>query len=300
MQGNGVAHRGGLQYAYAHSMPKLEIPPVIPDAILQSEYGEDAVFAVGLADRLGSLMCANLTVGRASRRKPDGTVLTDDDVANNTTAIEAVQSRYPRDSLLGEERSAMVHGSSRVWVLDPIDGTRSYKWGVPVSTVLLGLMVDYEPKLTVCLNPYVSQWFMAAAGKGAYLNGQPCTVSTRDELAKSVVGTSGPSNGKLLDATGARYDLARQGVRVQTIGSTGYESALVGAGQFDGQAFGGPTRHDMVFGGLFIPEARGKVTDLDGAPLDYSRPLARGAVSSNGAVHDKLLAAIQPHVTAIA
>jgi fructose-1,6-bisphosphatase/inositol monophosphatase family enzyme len=270
----------------------FEAPPVIiPESILNSEYGEEAQFAVSLAGQLGSLMKANLTVGHTGWNKPDGSILTDDDIANNQKAIEAVQSSFPSDSLLGEEQSNIVSGSHRVWVLDPIDGTRAYQWGIPVSTVLLGLMVDYQPQLALCLNPYVSQWFIAAAGKGAYLNGEQCKVSDHSELAKSAIGTTGPSDGKLLDLTGARYDLGRRNARAQIVGSTGYETALVGAGQFDGQIFGGTTRHDLLFGSLFVAEAGGLATDLTG------QPLVRGAVLSNGSkLHGELLTTIESRI----
>jgi fructose-1,6-bisphosphatase/inositol monophosphatase family enzyme len=278
-------------------MANPELSTVIPESILHGEYGEEAQFATTLAYRLGNLMCANLTVGHAARSKVGGSRITDDDVLNNQTAIEAVKSRFPRDSLLGEERSNMISGSRRVWVLDPIDGTRAYEWGVPVSTVLLGLMVDYEPQLVLCLNPYVSQLFMAADGKGAYLNGEKCAASGRSKLAKSIIGTTGPSDGELLDITGARYDLGRKEARAQIVGSTGYESALIGAGQFDGQIFGGSTRHDILFGSLFIPEAKGgQATDLRGDPLDFSQPLTHGAVLSNGKFHDELLGVIESRV----
>jgi myo-inositol-1(or 4)-monophosphatase len=282
-------------FKVAMSNPNLSA--VIPDPILQGEYGEEAEFAVTLAHQLGSLMRANLTVGHVARRKPDGSVITDDDLTNNKSAIEAVNRHFPSDSLLGEEQNNIVAGSSRMWVLDPIDGTRAYEWGVPVSTVLLGLMVDYRPQLALCLNPYVSQLFMAEAGKGAYLNSEQCAISGRVKLESSIIGTTGPSDGKLLDLTGVRYDLGRKSVRAQIVGSTGYESALIGAGQFDGQVFGGPTRHDILFGSLFVSEAGGgRVTDLRGRPLDFSQPLTRGAVLSNGKIHDELLEAIEPRV----
>jgi fructose-1,6-bisphosphatase/inositol monophosphatase family enzyme len=93
-----------------------------------------------------------------------------------------------------------------------------------------------------------------------------------------------------------RYDLARKNARAQIVGSTGYETALVGAGQFDGQIFGNHTRHDILFGALFVSEANGQVTDLEGRPLDFSQPLTSGAILSNGKLHEELLAAVKPHV----
>jgi fructose-1,6-bisphosphatase/inositol monophosphatase family enzyme len=71
---------------------------------------------------------------------------------------------------------------SRVWVVDPIDGTKEFIEGVPQFAISIGFVVDGQPKVSVVFNPAKDRFYKAAAGEGAFLNDAPIRVTTRDDI----------------------------------------------------------------------------------------------------------------------
>jgi myo-inositol-1(or 4)-monophosphatase len=252
-------------------------------------YLHELAFAKSLALQAGKLMSASLQVGHEATRKPDNSFVTKIDLAINRLVIESANKEFPADGILGEEESYLPADHARVWVVDPIDGTFAFKSGIPTSTVLIGLVENDEPVVAIIYNPFVNQLFSASKGSGAFLNGSRVSVNRNyTSLNGTPVGVTGPHASKLLDASLVRSRLETKRAHLWSLGSTGYEMALVGAGQFAGQIFGGNTRHDVMSGDLFIREAGGKVTDLKGGPLRYDKPV-NGAIASNGILHEQLL-----------
>lgn len=256
-------------------------------------YQTELTFAIDLARRMGELIRNNLQVGHDFSFKRDGSTITKLDTTINRLVIETVQQTYPDDGILGEEQSAMTGKEKRLWVVDPVDGTFPFKSGIPTSCVLLALLDEYQPVLGVTYNPHVDQLFMAVRGQGAFVQDRhgkrQVRVNEHAALHDAPVGVTGSISGTELDIPHFRAALEDAGGRPQILGSTGYEIAMVGAGQFDGQVFGYTTRHDIAAGAVFVTEAGGKATDLTGAPLDFRKPL-HGAIISNGFIHKDLQA----------
>jgi fructose-1,6-bisphosphatase/inositol monophosphatase family enzyme len=266
-------------------------------------YAHELAFAQGLAREVGVLMSDSLRIGRDFELKVDGSTLTDLDVSINRRVIEVVQAAYPRDGVLGEEESALTGREERIWIVDPIDGTFPFRCGIPTSCVELALMVGFEPVLGVIYNPYVEQLFFAVQGEGAQLQDRQGlrrleVNKTLTDLKGAPLGVTGSISGPVFDVPAVRSAADKALARPSILGSTGYELAMVVAGQFGGQLFGYPFRHDLAAAAVLIPEAGGKVTDVLGRPLDFSRPL-RGAVSSNGTLHEELLRLVAPFIIAI-
>lgn len=262
-------------------------------------YSDELTFAVQLAKNVGSLIKDNLRIGYVSELKYDLSHVTDIDKLINQQIIDAVGKQYPADGVLGEEQSNLHDSDERVWVCDPLDGTFPFKCGVPTSMVMIALIADGEPVVSVAYNPHVDQLFFATLGNGAFLRDhhgkRKVTVNTSfDTLERAPIGMTGPNNSKFMQINDIHYALRKSGARIEVLGATGYELSLVGAGQYAGQIFGYHTRHDMIAGDLFIREAGGKVTDLHGNRLTYDQEL-KGALASNGILHDRLLALTSPY-----
>jgi histidinol-phosphatase len=100
-------------------------------------------------------------------------------------------SRFPEDGFIGEEHGEEAGRSGRRWIVDPIDGTRSFVHGVPLYGVMVALEADGQPVLGVLHFPALNETVAAALGAGCRWNGRPCRVSDRDRLDRALVVTSG-------------------------------------------------------------------------------------------------------------
>lgn len=93
---------------------------------------------------------------------------------------------FPDDAVVGEEAGGLA--ASRVWVVDPIDGTQNFLRGLPWFGVVLALMVDGRTELGIIYDPNTDELYTARRGGGAFLNGEPIRVSACTDLGKAVIG----------------------------------------------------------------------------------------------------------------
>lgn len=263
-------------------------------------YVPEKKFAIELVQEVGKIMAANLHIGHAFTLKDDNTHVTEVDKQINRRIIEAIRTRFPGDSILGEEESYIRKTDTRLWICDPLDGTFPFKCGIPISMVLLSLTEGGIPKLAVAYNPYIKQLFVATEGGGAFVNNKRVFVNKdfAELTTHTPIGLTGPNPSTVLDAVSVWNKVNESGARMQLLGVTGYEHMLVGCGQFGGQIFGGITRHDIVVGDLFVREAGGMATDVYGKPLRYDHrgEPPQGAILSNGTLHQSLLEIVTPYV----
>ena len=150
-------------------------------------YEEELAFALQLADRADQISLDLFTRGGfAVRHKADDTPVTEADERIEETIREALGERFPNDAVLGEEGGAAGTGS-RVWVVDPIDGTKNFTDGLPIWGTLIALQVDGVGVVGVVSAPALRERWDAAAGMGARCNGGQIHVSTTTELDSSFV-----------------------------------------------------------------------------------------------------------------
>lgn len=259
-------------------------------------YQKELAFAVSLVKKLGVLMEQELRVGHASTLKKDGSHVTAVDTAINRQVIEAIKKSFPQDGVLGEEESNLHDTDKRVWICDPLDGTWPFTCGLPISLILLALVEDNKPVLGVAYNPYVKHIFTAVKGQGAFANGERVHVNKEfTTLKRTAIGLTGPNINEFVNSGTLLEDLSTSDARVQILGCTGYETMFVGAGLYGGQIFKFNTRHDVAVGDIFVHEAGGKVTDLFGKSLDYTKPV-KGAIFSNGTLHSTLEETVKKHL----
>lgn len=180
-------------------------------------------------------------------------------------------------------------GRARVWIVDPIDGTRSFIAGRPEFSLSVGLAEHGEAVLGVVSNPATGELFWAVRGRGAFRRREG-----RDERLEVERAPSEPS------LLASRSELAAgefEGLsptwRLRPTGSTAYKLAKVAAG--GGSAFlsrGPKSEWDVCAGALLVAEAGGVVTDLAGGVLRYNRsdPYVHGILAGTPAAHGALLA----------
>lgn len=119
------------------------------------------------------------------KRKEDETVVTVADHEAEQIMREEIQKRFPGHGIFGEEFGKINPEGNIQWILDPIDGTLSFIHGVPFYTTLIGILVDEDPKIGVIYAPALDEFCEAAEGKGARLNGNPCSVRPCSDLSKA-------------------------------------------------------------------------------------------------------------------
>ena len=133
-------------------------------------------FALNAAIKGGKSTLAHFNVGTEVEIKHDLTPVTVADRGAERIIREEIEKAYPGDAILGEEEGETSQSKTR-WVIDPIDGTKSFICGVPLYSTLLSYEVDGEPILGIAYFPALNEIVYAEKGQGAYWNGKPCRVS---------------------------------------------------------------------------------------------------------------------------
>lgn len=172
--------------------------------------------------------------------------------------------------------------ADRLWIVDPLDGTKEFIKGLPEYTVAAALLEGGQPVLGVVHNPASGQTFGAARGHGAFLNGE--AIRVRDGAAL-LASRSEISRGE--------FEPFEELWRVTPVGSIQYKLALVGAGEGAVTFSRGPKHEwDVCAGALIVAEAGGRATDLAGDPLRYNNPFpkVRGILAGHAAACDRALA----------
>jgi len=127
--------------------------------------------ACRIAEQAGRLALENYARGFASETKPDDSPVTSADRANERLIAKLLEEAFPDDGLLGEEGAAREGCSGRRWIIDPIDGTRSFMRGIPTWGVMLALEAEGNVVAGACYLAALGELYSAAAGMGAYCNG---------------------------------------------------------------------------------------------------------------------------------
>jgi myo-inositol-1(or 4)-monophosphatase len=120
--------------------------------------------------------------------KADDTPVTVADREGESLILERIGARYPKHAILGEEHGE-VEGSDpdHRWLVDPIDGTKSFVRGVPLYGVLIGLEIEGVCEVGAAYFPAIDEMVCAATGEGCYRNGRRAHVSTTQSLAQGMV-----------------------------------------------------------------------------------------------------------------
>ncbi|WP_299982238.1 histidinol-phosphatase [uncultured Ruegeria sp.] len=201
-------------------------------------------------------------------------------------AMRAVLATHrPDDGILGEEFGQTSGTSGRVWVLDPIDGTRGFISGTPTWGVLIALSDETGPKLGVIDQPYIGERFVGAKDQ-AFAKGPAGRVNleTRDtrSLNQSIIFTTFPEVGSETEA--AAFKAVSREAKLTRYGMDCYAYALLAAGQIDLVVEAGLNAYDIQAPIAVIEAAGGIVTDWQGNPAHMGgRVLAAANVGLHAA-----------------
>ncbi len=242
--------------------------------------------ATELARRAGALalsMHSGLE-GHDTKSTPTD-VVTEADRACEQLLVDGIRAARPDDGLLWEEGASSTGTTGVRWVVDPIDGTVNYLYGLPQWAVSIGIEVDGGALVGVVYDAAKNELWTAVRGQGAYLDGRPLRCSAVQDLSQTLV------------ATGFHYDVSRRSVQAQNLarvlpavrdlrrlGAGSLDLCSVAAGRVDAYYEQGLHPWDMSAGLLIAEEAGARTGDLRGGPASFEM-----VVASAPAVFDPLV-----------
>jgi 3'(2'), 5'-bisphosphate nucleotidase len=270
-------------------------------------YGRELESALAAADLAGAVILDHYAHFAALADAP-ASISTAADRASQETVLGALRARFPGDAFCAEEDTPGLAGvprsGPRLWVIDPIDGTRGFATKNGEFSVMVAFVHDGRVAAGVVTEPANGRRTYAARGGGCWRRdgtgeARAVRVSAVSDLESSTLTQSHTKPGKGPTAPVRRLGPARV---IETY-SAGVKLAQVARGDADLYACTYDRLHDwdLAAGHILVEEGGGRVTDLGGGELTYGRipPVhLRGVLASNGAIHPAALRALREGDTA--
>jgi histidinol-phosphatase len=244
---------------------------------------DELAFANELADEAASIGMHFFRGDFEVRRKKDRTPVTEADLAIEAAIRSALAARYPEDAVLGEEEG-LAGDSDRVWVIDPIDGTKNFAAGIQIWATLISLVDGGRAVLGVVGAPALGERYAATAGSGATMNGEPIHVSSVSSIAEASISSSGVKDWLSGPRAEGYRRIAEAAYRTRGFGDF-WGHMLVARGSCEAMLEPELRTWDWAAVQVVVEEAGGRMTSLDGGPLEDHG----SALASNGLLHDELV-----------
>ncbi len=179
----------------------------------------------------------------------------------------------------------------RVWIVDPLDGTKEFIKGIPEFAVAIALVEDGVPVLGVTYNPIKREMYWAARGVGCHLNTRRVRVTRKRTLKRATVLASRSETAR------GEWHGFRGMLKVSPTGSVAYKLAMVAAGKADATFTRSPkSEWDIASGAALVIEAGGTITDIKGREIRFNQRNVKleGLIADNTALHAALMK-VAPH-----
>ncbi len=223
-----------------------------------------------------------------SWEKRPGDPVSEADIAIDELLRKRLYQDEGCDGWLSEESvdNSKRLAARRVWIVDPIDGTRPFLLGRPEFAICAGLTIDGRPSLAAVFNPATGEFFDAVKGGGARCNGNAIRVSNCSKIEGSRISCNQETLSQYMS------DQQLQTIKLIKLGSIAYRLALVASGRHDAcVSLHGKCDWDMAAAELLVTEAGGHVTIPDGELIHYncSTPYHPGVIAAGPQLHESLV-----------
>jgi myo-inositol-1(or 4)-monophosphatase len=246
-------------------------------------------FLDALADTAAETTLPHFRANGAIDNKGGGTFdpVTEADRNAETAMRKLIKATFPEHGIIGEEHGPERESAEFVWVLDPIDGTRSFIAGIPLWGTLIGLLRDGKPVLGMMAQPFTGERF-AGDGRRAWYRGPggDRALATRScpSLSDAILFTTTPALFNRADRRS--YDRVEASVRVPRYGADCYAYCMVAAGHVDLVVETELKPYDIVALIPIIEGAGGRVTDWEGGSAAAG---GRVVAAGDPRLHDQVL-----------
>ncbi|ABQ68793.1 histidinol-phosphatase [Rhizorhabdus wittichii] len=227
---------------------------------------DDIILANRLAEAAGEAIRPFFRARFDLETKADASPVTEADRAAEAAMRAIIAVERPTDGIIGEEYGREREDAERVWVLDPIDGTRAFIAGRPLFGTLIALVEDRQPVLGVIDQPIARDRWVGASGQLTMFNGVPVRSRACARLADAHLGSTSPALFAASD-----YDrFARVSAAAGDVlwGGDCHNYGLTASGHLDAVIESGLKLHDFAALVPVIEGAGGRMTDWQGRPLD--------------------------------
>lgn len=218
--------------------------------------------------------------------KQDDSPVTQADKGVETLVRSYLNKNFPDHGIFGEEHGIEGADKQRMWIIDPIDGTRSFLSGHPLFGFLLGHLREGTPEIGVIGMPALDEVFLGVKGKGATLNGSPIQCSNQTRLDDAILYIN--EGEKIYADHPTFFDSLTRSGQTRRFSYDCYPHALLAAGHVDAVVDYDLQPYDYLPLSVVIQEAGGVMTDWDGAPLTLNSD-GRVLSAATPQIHAQLL-----------
>ena len=253
--------------------------------------------ACGAAREVGELLRRNLRLGKRVNEAQQHDIKLELDVRSQKLIEKHLRRSYPEIAILGEEGIVGDIAADERWVVDPIDGTVNFTYGIPHACVSIALQhrtgkakagdpdAGFETVVGMVYDPFTDEMFTAIRGGKAKLNGKPIAASTRTRLDEAIVSIGFAKSSASLERMLPQFvSLVHKVRKIRIMGAAALAMVYVAAGRFDGYVEGGVRLWDIAAGGLILECAGG---DFWRQPVDDQHTYR--IVANNGKLRRKLM-----------
>lgn len=202
--------------------------------------------------------------------------------------VAGLSKLLPEAGFVTEEKTSSKKGDKYNWIIDPLDGTTNFIHGIPTFSISIALKSDDELILGVVYEINRDECFSAWKDGGAYLNGNPISVSKAPQIENTLIATGFPfyEFADLEPYLNVLRVLMQKCHGIRRIGSAAIDLAYVASGRFDGYFEYNLNSYDVAAGIILVKEAGGHVFDFNGGDQCIQN---RQIIATNGLISDELL-----------
>lgn len=243
---------------------------------------------INTAKKAGDLVLAEFGKTQSIEFKGAIDIVTEMDKLAENLIIKEIKNKFPDHGIITEESDEQNVDASCRWIIDPIDGTTNYAHGFPFFCTSIGYEVDGIIQAGAVYLPYMNEMFFAEKGGGAFLNENKITVSTINEVDKSLLATGFPydirtSKNNNLDNF---VRIVKSAQAIRRPGAAAIDICYVAAGRLEGFWEVKLKPWDMAAAKIILEEAGGRLSGFNGEEFSIYEDFC---LATNGLVHDELI-----------
>lgn len=258
-----------------------------------SEFQRCLDVAIDAAEKAAEILRSHFAAGVSATKKIEDDkaqgLVTVADLEAEAAIIKAIQDRFPDHAFLAEESAATGDNPDNLWVIDPLDGTNNFAFGIPHFGVSIAYWYRGEPAVGVVLDPLRGELFAAVKDGGATLNGKSISVNSHQAVTETIIATGfyydrGEMMSQTLRCIETLYREHVQGIR--RMGAASLDIAWIANGRYGAFFELTLSPWDYAAAHLILTEAGGKITNCQGREtgLEHTSILA-----TNGNMHQQMI-----------